>query len=219
MHQDVRGSGKSVEGEFALFSQEEQNDFYDMVEWIAAQGWCTGKMGMIGESYLAWVQWFTAAMQPPHLACIVPFDGGADMYRDVAFHGGIMALGIPGELVDRGDPGNYRLGKYGPGADRRRVGPALERDPSPRLRRVLEDPQPRLFRRSKCRSIASAFCTRWESICGATSAATRWRRLPRNCSFATGISRATRWPSSTPGRCNCCICAGTTTGSRVTTPA
>ena len=115
VHQDVRGSGKSVEGEFALFSQEEQNDFYDMVEWIAGQGWCTGKVGMIGESYLAWVQWFTAAMQPPHLACIVPFDGGADMYRDVAFHGGIMALGFPANWWTAEIRANYRLGKYGPG--------------------------------------------------------------------------------------------------------
>ena len=67
VHQDIRGSGKSVEGQWQFFSREEQNDFYDTVEWIAAQPWCTGRVGMIGESYLAWVQWFTAATQPPHL--------------------------------------------------------------------------------------------------------------------------------------------------------
>jgi uncharacterized protein len=114
VHHDVRGTGKSVEGEFRLFSQEEQNDHYDMVEWIAEQPWCTGKVGMIGESYLAWVQWFTAAMQPPHLACIAPFDAGADMYRDVAFHGGIMALGFPANWWTAEIRANYRLGKYGP---------------------------------------------------------------------------------------------------------
>ena len=117
VHHDVRGTGKSVEGEFRLFSQEEQNDHYDMVEWIGEQPWCTGKVGMIGESYLAWVQWFTAAMQPPHLACIAPFDAGADMYRDVAFHGGIMALGFPANWWTAEIRANYRLGKYGPADD------------------------------------------------------------------------------------------------------
>jgi predicted acyl esterase len=114
VHHDIRGSGKSVEGQFQLFSQEEQNDFYDMIEWTAKQPWCTGKVGMIGESLLAWVQWFAAAMQPPHLACIAPFDAGADMYRDVAFHGGIMALGFPANWWTAEIRANYRLGKFGP---------------------------------------------------------------------------------------------------------
>ena len=117
VHHDIRGSGKSVEGQFQLFSQEEQNDFYDMVEWIAKQGWCTGKVGMIGESLLAWTQWFTAHTQPPHLACIVPFDAGADMYRDVAYHGGIMALGFPANWWTAEIRANYRLGKVGPNPD------------------------------------------------------------------------------------------------------
>ena len=69
---------------------------------------------MIGESYLAWVQWFTAATQPPHLKCIVPFDGGADMYRDVAFHGGIMAVGFPTAWHMWEIRANYRLGRPGP---------------------------------------------------------------------------------------------------------
>jgi len=64
---DIRGSGKSVEGQWQFFSQEEQNDFYDVIEWTAEQPWCNGSVGMIGESYLAWVQWFAAATQPPHL--------------------------------------------------------------------------------------------------------------------------------------------------------
>ena len=114
VHADIRGSGKSVEGQWRFFSEEEQHDFYDTVEWIAAQPWCNGSVGMIGESYLAWVQWFTAATQPPHLKCIVPFDGGADMYRDVAFHGGIMSVGFPSAWHLWEIRANYRLGRPGP---------------------------------------------------------------------------------------------------------
>ncbi len=52
-------------GEWAFWSEAEQTDLYDMIEWIAVQDWCTGKVGMLGESLLAWVQWFAACQQPP----------------------------------------------------------------------------------------------------------------------------------------------------------
>jgi len=94
VHADIRGTGKSVEGEWRFHSFPEQNDHYDLIEWIAAQPWCSGRVGMIGESYYGWTQWFAAATQPPHLATIVPFDAGADMYRDVIYHGGLLNSGF-----------------------------------------------------------------------------------------------------------------------------
>jgi uncharacterized protein len=117
VHMDIRGTGHSVEGEWRYWSREEQNDLYDMVEWIAVQPWCTGKVGTIGESLLAWAQWFTAATAPPHLVCIVPFDGGADMYRDVCYHGGMMAVGFPSAWHFVEIRSHYRVGKYGPDPD------------------------------------------------------------------------------------------------------
>ncbi len=117
VHHDMRGSGKSVEGSWQFFSQEEQNDFYDVIEWAAEQAWCNGNIGMIGESLLAWSQWFAAAMQPPHLKCIAPFDGGADMYRDVAYHCGIMSLGFMTAWYTAELRANYRVGRYGPNPD------------------------------------------------------------------------------------------------------
>jgi len=68
-------------GPVAALLADEQRDLYDVIEWIAAQPWCTGKVGMIGESYPGIVQWFAAAQQPPHLACIVPYDAVSDAYR------------------------------------------------------------------------------------------------------------------------------------------
>jgi hypothetical protein len=88
VHADVRGTGKS-EGVYGLLDKTEQQDFYDLVEWIAEQPWSTGKVGGIGQSYYAMAQWFMGIMNPPHLACIAPYDGMIDLYRDSAYIGGV----------------------------------------------------------------------------------------------------------------------------------
>jgi len=89
---DVRGSGHS-EGQFDVFSPKQAEDGYDLVEWVAAQPWCDGNVGMIGISYYAIIQYLVAAQQPPHLKAIFPHDGFTDMYRHVARHGGILMHG------------------------------------------------------------------------------------------------------------------------------
>ena len=67
---DVRGRGNS-EGEFTPLLQEAK-DGYDIVEWLAAQPYCNGKVAMWGGSYAGYDQWATAKEFPPHLATIVP---------------------------------------------------------------------------------------------------------------------------------------------------
>jgi len=110
--QDQRGTGKSVDGEWDYIGQETQYDLYDCIEWLGVQPWSTGKVGMIGESLLAHVQWFAAALQPPHLTTIIPYDGGADLYRDIAYHGGNLSVGFPSawHLVEI--RANYSLGMH-----------------------------------------------------------------------------------------------------------
>ncbi|MFC2014333.1 CocE/NonD family hydrolase, partial [Chloroflexota bacterium] len=88
---DVRGTGYS-EGEYVTFSREEQEDGYDLVEWIAGQPWCNGNVGMLGMSYFAIIQYLVAAQQPPHLKAIFPCYAWGDLYRDIAYHGGILSL-------------------------------------------------------------------------------------------------------------------------------
>lgn len=89
---DVRGSGYS-EGTFDCCQRKEQEDGYDLVEWIAQQPWCNGNVGMVGVSYFAFIQYLVAAQQPPHLKAIFPHDGWGDMYRDISHHGGIFMHG------------------------------------------------------------------------------------------------------------------------------
>jgi predicted acyl esterase len=88
---DGRGSGKS-QGQCEPWSLAEAVDFYDAIEWAAAQPWCNGAVGLLGISYYAINQWFVAQLQPPSLKAIIPWEGFADIYRDALYHGGIFNL-------------------------------------------------------------------------------------------------------------------------------
>ena len=85
---DSRGAGRSP-GYLDHNNARENRDFYDCIEWTAAQSWSSGKVGLNGISYYASSQWRAAALQPPHLAAICVWEGWADYYRDGARHGGI----------------------------------------------------------------------------------------------------------------------------------
>jgi putative CocE/NonD family hydrolase len=85
---DVRGMHKS-EGQAGVLRQQDAEDYYDLIEWASSQPWCTGRVGLMGVSYLAMSQWQVAALKPPHLRAIVPWEGVTDLYRELAFHGGI----------------------------------------------------------------------------------------------------------------------------------
>jgi len=67
---DVRGRGNSA-GEFEPFANEPR-DGHDVVEWLANQPFCDGKVSMWGGSYAGFDQWSTAKEFPPHMATIVP---------------------------------------------------------------------------------------------------------------------------------------------------
>ena len=96
---DIRGVVDS-EGDSVLWDRQEGRDCYDLIEWLAEQEWCTGKVGMSGTSYLAVSQWFTAAEQPPHLAAINPWEGVSDVYRDLVMRGGMPDTGFAQQLQD-----------------------------------------------------------------------------------------------------------------------
>ncbi|MGC2817939.1 MAG: CocE/NonD family hydrolase [Candidatus Acidiferrum sp.] len=67
---DVRGRGNSG-GAFEPFVNEAK-DGYDVVEWLAKQPYCNGKVTMWGGSYAGYDQWTVLKEFPPHLATIVP---------------------------------------------------------------------------------------------------------------------------------------------------
>lgn len=73
---DVRGSGKSG-GALCLLCTSEQQDAYDVVEWVAHQPWSNGQVVLSGYSYSAITALLGAALQPPHLRAVrrAPPDG------------------------------------------------------------------------------------------------------------------------------------------------
>ncbi len=90
---DSRGTGMSP-GYLDPFGPVETRDLYECIEWAGVQPWSNGKVGLIGVSYLAIKQWQVAALRPPHLAAIVPWEGSSDFYRDNSVHGGICSNGF-----------------------------------------------------------------------------------------------------------------------------
>jgi len=90
--QDCRGRFSS-EGQWEPFVHEAE-DGYDTVEWLASREWCSGKVGMIGASYVGWVQLWAASERPPHLTTIIPQVAPPDPFFNIPYeYGAFFILG------------------------------------------------------------------------------------------------------------------------------
>jgi len=92
--QDSRGRYAS-DGEYVPFTVEntgDAEDGHDSVEWLAAQPYCNGRVGTMGGSYNAWMQWELARLRPPHLIAMVAYT-------------------IPLELTEVDWPGGFKPGR------------------------------------------------------------------------------------------------------------
>ena len=88
---DVRGTGSSGGVAVDEYTEAETLDGYDAVEWLAAQAWCDGAVGMWGISYGGFTAIQVAKLRPPHLRAIVPIQATDDRYlSDVHYIGGCL---------------------------------------------------------------------------------------------------------------------------------
>ncbi|KAJ9139379.1 CocE/NonD hydrolase [Pleurostoma richardsiae] len=87
---DTRGVGDS-EGMCVIMGTQEGEDGHDAVEAVAAMPWCSGSVGMAGNSHLAIAQWFIAQQRPPSLKAIAPWEGCGDLFREQFVRGGIWS--------------------------------------------------------------------------------------------------------------------------------
>lgn len=86
---DVRGAGASFGIADGWMGPLEALDSYDITEWLAAQPWSSGKVGMTGRSYLGMTQYFAASQAPPSLKAIMPESAWFDSYESI-YPGGIF---------------------------------------------------------------------------------------------------------------------------------
>ncbi len=103
---DSRGRFDS-EGVWDPFDPKHKTDGYDLVEWLAAQPWCDGKIGMMGLSYMGWAQWWTATQAPPSLRAIVPEVAPPDQFYNVPYQNGVLV----GVMLDWGGANAGRVGQ------------------------------------------------------------------------------------------------------------
>jgi len=85
---DVRGSGDSEGALGDEYSDQEIDDGLDVIAWIAAQPWCTGRVGMIGKSWGGFNALQIAARRPPALGAVITVCGSDDRYADDAHYMG-----------------------------------------------------------------------------------------------------------------------------------
>jgi predicted acyl esterase len=102
---DFRGLGCSEGVNNTPFDAQEGRDGHDAVEWIAAQPWCDGGVGMWGVSYGGITALKAAAERPPHLKAIIPVHAAAD-----TFTGFLLRDGPRGGFWSDGDWGPRMIG-------------------------------------------------------------------------------------------------------------
>lgn len=102
-----RGNGMSEGG------GSPAHDLHDLIEWIAAQPWCDGKVGMIGISAYGASQFQAAVQQPPSLKAIFPYDPGP-AYREFRGRnpGGVVHK-FP-LVIESGSVAHQAMGRPGP---------------------------------------------------------------------------------------------------------
>ncbi len=91
---DIRGTGDSEGVAEDEYTQQELEDAYDAIEWLADQEWCNGSVGMWGKSYSGFNSIMTAMLRPPHLKAILPIYATDDRYTDdMHYWGGNRLVG------------------------------------------------------------------------------------------------------------------------------
>jgi predicted acyl esterase len=87
---DIRGKGASFGARRGFLDQTEAHDGYDLVQWLAARPWSSGKVGLTGCSYLGGTTMLVAGTLPPALKAVFTGATDIDKYSFVR-NGGLTA--------------------------------------------------------------------------------------------------------------------------------
>jgi putative CocE/NonD family hydrolase len=115
VHASVRGTGCSG-GEFDLFSRRAAEDGkYIIDQYIAAQPWSNGDVGIMGHSYGGITGFLIATTQPQHLRAMTVSGLVDDLYRGLTYPGGVSNYGFPLVWTGALRPAYDVLGGVAPG--------------------------------------------------------------------------------------------------------
>jgi putative CocE/NonD family hydrolase len=88
---DMRGSGESGGVLADEYLSRELDDACEVIQWISRQGWCNGRVGMMGKSWGGFNALQTAALRPPTLKAIITVCSTDDRYADdIHYMGGAL---------------------------------------------------------------------------------------------------------------------------------
>ena len=85
---DLRGTGSSEGLAVDEYPPQEQADLREVIEWLARQPWCSGRVGMYGTSYSGFNSLQVAMTRPPELGAICTIFSTDDRYTDDVHYGG-----------------------------------------------------------------------------------------------------------------------------------
>ncbi|THB68037.1 MAG: CocE/NonD family hydrolase [Desulfovibrio sp.] len=87
---DARGSGASTGVRPHPWSEDEVEDYREVIDWVLAQEWSNGLVGASGISYGGTCAEFMASLEHPALKAVAPRFSLFDTYADIAFPGGVF---------------------------------------------------------------------------------------------------------------------------------
>ncbi|MDP1578500.1 MAG: CocE/NonD family hydrolase, partial [Cypionkella sp.] len=90
---DMRGNGDSDGLMTDEYTIQELADACEVIEWLAAQEWCSGAVGMMGKSWGGFNCLQTAFLQPPALKAVISACSTTDRFADDIHYKGGCLLG------------------------------------------------------------------------------------------------------------------------------
>lgn len=88
---DLRGHGESEGLMFDEYTSQEHQDCLEVLEWIAAQSWCNGRIGMMGISWGGFNSLQVAALRPVQLKAVISLCSTDHRYTDdIHYKGGCL---------------------------------------------------------------------------------------------------------------------------------
>ena len=90
---DARGTGASFGSRAMELGPREIADYGELIDWVAAQPWSNGRVGVYGTSYEGQAAELVASLGNPHVVAVAALFSPVDPYRELFYPGGCATGG------------------------------------------------------------------------------------------------------------------------------